>query len=115
MAMNGSRRKMVPMASELRTFAQGEECTANIDGCCNYNTETTVLAHYRPGFFGLAMKPQDILGAHLCSACHDILDGRNKCHDLTSVDESIIWHSAIVKTLQRITKRYEVKVVRLKK
>lgn len=103
------------MASELRTFAHEQECTANIPGHCNYDPEKTVLAHYRPGFFGGAMKPQDILGAHMCSDCHDIVDGRNKNHDFTAEDLTAIFHSAIVRTLKRITKRYEVKVVRLKK
>jgi Protein of unknown function (DUF1364) len=103
------------MASELRAFAQGEECTANIEGFCNYDSATTVLAHYRPGFFGLAMKPQDILGAHMCSACHDVVDGRVKNHSFTADDLTAIFHSAIVKTIRRITSRYEVKVVRLKK
>ena len=102
-------------SSELRTFARDAECTANIPGFCNYNQETTVLAHYRPGFFGGAMKPQDILGAHMCSSCHDIVDGRNNKHDFTEEDLTAIFHSAIVKTLKRITSKYEVKVVRLKK
>lgn len=100
---------------ELREFARDQDCTANIEGFCNYDSATTVLAHYRPGFFGLAMKPQDILGAHMCSACHDIVDGRNKKHEFTAEDLTAIFHSAIVKTIQRITTRYEVKVTRLKK
>ncbi len=44
---------------------------------CNYNSETTVLAHYRlAGVSGIGMKSPDILGAWACSACHDAIDRR---------------------------------------
>jgi len=44
---------------------------------CNYNSETTVLAHYRlAGISGIGMKSPDILGAWACSACHDAIDRR---------------------------------------
>ena len=100
---------------ELREFAHDQECTANIEGRCNYDSATTILAHYRPGFFGLAMKPNDILGAHLCSVCHDILDGRDTNHRLTPEDRDQIFQSAIIKTLKRITNKYEVTLGKMKK
>ncbi len=62
---------------KLRDSARGEECTINIPGVCNHNTETTVLAHYgEPGEKGIGIKPDDTSAAFACSDCHDILDGR---------------------------------------
>lgn len=44
---------------------------------CNFNPETTVLAHYRmAGVSGMGMKSPDLCGAWACSACHDYVDGR---------------------------------------
>ena len=101
--------------SELRKFAKDQECLAAITGYCNDNPETTVLAHYRPGFFGMAMKPHDILGAHTCSACHDILDGRNNNHNIDPDDLDQIFQSAVIKTIQRITSKYEITLGKIKK
>jgi hypothetical protein len=48
-----------------------------IPGVCNFNAETTVLAHYRHGGTGgMGLKPPDLLGAWSCSSCHDVVDGR---------------------------------------
>ena len=50
-----------------------------VPGVCNFNPETTVLAHYRlAGLCGVGMKPIDLIAADTCSACHDAIDGRTK-------------------------------------
>ena len=50
-----------------------------IPGICNFNSETTVLAHIRmAGITGAGQKAPDQLGAWACSACHDYIDGRRK-------------------------------------
>lgn len=60
-----------------RKEARGKECMVRIPGVCNFNPETTVLAHYRiAGYCGSSLKPDDDLGAWACSACHDVIDGR---------------------------------------
>lgn len=62
----------------VRQSAKGETCTLRL-GCCNFNPETTILAHYR--FFnwaGISQKPRDFLACYACSACHDAIDGRSK-------------------------------------
>ena len=42
---------------------------------CNFNEETTVLAHLRLiGISAMSKKAPDILGAHCCSACHAWVD-----------------------------------------
>ena len=45
---------------------------------CNYNPETTVLAHIRmAGLSGMGIKADDLLGAWACSSCHDAIDRRS--------------------------------------
>ena len=61
----------------LRKLAQGMPCQLRIPGVCNFNPETTVLAHIRRGgVAGMGQKPPDLCGIHACSACHDAIDGR---------------------------------------
>jgi Protein of unknown function (DUF1364) len=65
--------------SKLRDAARGQECQIRIPGICNFNSETTVLAHYRlSGLCGTGMKPLDLIGAWACSDCHSAIDGRSK-------------------------------------
>ena len=51
-------------------------CQVRLEGVCNFNPETTILAH--KGGAGWAMKSNDIHGAYCCSSCHDVIDGRVK-------------------------------------
>ena len=49
-----------------------------LEGICNHNPETTVLAHIRlPGVSGMGLKADDLLGAWACSSCHDACDRRS--------------------------------------
>ena len=67
--------------SKLRRSARGQDCTLRLDGC-NFNPETTVLAHIRINrFCGFGLKPPDYMGVFACSNCHDIIDGRVKSDD----------------------------------
>jgi hypothetical protein len=50
-----------------------------LPGICNFDPETTVLAHYRMhGLSGIGMKSPDLFGAWACSACHDEVDRRTQ-------------------------------------
>jgi len=61
----------------LRTLAQGKPCYGRFTGVCNGDPATTVLAHIRRGgIAGVGMKPDDLCALPLCSACHDLADGR---------------------------------------
>lgn len=65
--------------ADLRKEARGRDCQIRIPGICNFNPETTVLAHYRlAGTCGGGMKPDDEQGAWSCSCCHDAIDSRTK-------------------------------------
>ncbi len=61
----------------LRKTARGRPCMVRLEGVCNGNPETTVLAHVRlVGVSGMGMKSTDIIGAWACSSCHDAIDRR---------------------------------------
>ena len=62
--------------SKIRKSAKGEECQVRLAGICNFNPETTVLAHLGGG--GMGTKMPDLFGAYCCSSCHDVIDGRVK-------------------------------------
>lgn len=59
---------------------------------CNHDPETTVLCHLRKGFYGMGLKPPDIVAIWGCSACHDAIDRRNHTRKFTSeqLDEAIL-------------------------
>ena len=63
--------------TDLRKQARGRECQIRLAGICNFDPETTVLAHYRLiGVSGLAMKSPDLIGSWACHACHSAVDRR---------------------------------------
>lgn len=81
---------------DLRKEARGRECQVRQE-CCNYNPETTVLAHINGA--GIGMKYPDWAGAHCCSACHAWLDGGYvKTHTKDERDLAHFW--AMFRTLQ---------------
>lgn len=61
-------------SQKLRNSARGRDCQVRLMGICNFNPETTVLAHLGGG--GMGAKKPDIQAAFCCSSCHDALDGR---------------------------------------
>ena len=62
----------------LRNAARGRPCMIRLEGICNHNPETTVLAHISlPGVSGMGLKADDLLGAWACSSCHDAVDRRS--------------------------------------
>ncbi|MDO6718832.1 DUF1364 family protein [Psychrosphaera sp. 1_MG-2023] len=67
--------KLRVVSKKLRESARGRECQIRIPGVCNYDTDTTVLAHVGKNS-GMGMKAHDIESAHGCSDCHGVLDGQ---------------------------------------
>ena len=64
---------------DYRKEAKGRDCQVRLPGICNFNSETTVLAHYRmAGLSGVGQKSDDMFGAWCCHACHDACDFRAK-------------------------------------
>jgi len=67
---------MKPIVSKkIRNAARLEECTVRAVGHCDYNPETTVLAHLPDESKGMSKKADDISGCFACVACHRLLDG----------------------------------------
>lgn len=72
--LKSTRPKMTP----IRKAARGEECTLQILGVCNGQTDTVVLCHSNKLEHGKGMgrKAPDTAACFGCSSCHDVLDGR---------------------------------------
>lgn len=65
------------MGRGLRDFARGQMCALRLPAVCNFDRDTTVLAHVRrSGHGSVGKKPSDLFGVHACSRCHDVIDGR---------------------------------------
>lgn len=70
-------RKWSDMPRNLRELARDRACYLRLEGVCNFDAKTTVLAHIRRGSIaGTGMKPPDICAVPICSACHDVIDRR---------------------------------------
>lgn len=74
------------VSKKLRDSARGQDCTLRIIGVCNFNPETTVLAHLPCGHKGMGMKSPDNMAVFACSDCHDRLDFRVKGGDIDARD-----------------------------
>jgi len=74
--------------SKLRKSAKGRECQIRLPGVCNFNNETTVLAHL--GGSGIGMKRSDLAASFACSACHDAVDSRVRVG--ISNEQLELWH-----------------------
>lgn len=62
------------VSQRLRDSAKGQPCTLQIEGVCNHDPATTVLAHLRSPVKGVANKSDDWHAVFACSACHAALD-----------------------------------------
>ena len=61
----------------IRASAQGEQCTLNIAGVCNYESWTVVYCHLPDGTGGMGLKAGgELSGCYGCGSCHDVIDGR---------------------------------------
>lgn len=74
------------VSKKLRDSARGQDCTLRLPGVCNFNPETTVLAHLPCGHKGVGMKGPDMIAVFACSACHDRLDFRARGGDIDASD-----------------------------
>ena len=75
-----------------------------LEGICNHNPETTVLAHIRlPGVSGMGLKADDLLGAWACSSCHDAVDRRSNA-DLDRDYVRLAHLEGMVRTIAQLRK-----------
>ena len=81
--------------TKLTKSARGQKCQIRINNVCNFDPETTVLAHLNGG--GMGMKHEDFLGAYACSDCHDAIDHRSK-HKFSNEFLKIAHYEGMVRT-----------------
>ena len=84
--------------SKIRKSAKLQECQVRIPEICNFNEETTILAHKNGA--GLALKSNDAHAAYCCSACHDEIDclQGNRKSDFTDDQILIMFYEGIFRT-----------------
>lgn len=96
--------------SKLTEAARGQPCMVRLPAICNFNPETTVLAHYRlPGTCGTGMKPPDLLGAWCCSSCHDVLDGRVQTKDADYAWNHLAHAEGCLRTINELIRQGKLK------
>ncbi len=98
------------ISQKLRDSARGQDCTLRLPGICNFDSATTVLAHYRmAGTCGIGVKPIDLHGAWACSSCHDACDGRIKTG--YSRDELRLMHlEGVMRTIDALVRSGKVSI-----
>lgn len=82
--------------SKYRKSARGQDCLVRIEGICNFNPETVVLAHLNGA--GMGIKASEIHGAFCCSSCHDELDGRTNFRKLEYATKRLMHYEGIKRT-----------------
>ena len=89
----------------LRNEAKGRGCMVRLEGICNHNSETVVLAHIRlVGVSGIGMKSPDLLGAWCCSSCHDEVDGRTRKSGMTRDELRLAHYDGMARTIVQLEK-----------
>ena len=96
----------------LLETARGQLCTMR-GPTCNYDPATTVWAHSRRLSHGkgIGKKANDCFGAHLCSACHDLYDGRTKANEYSRAYVDALFERARDATLLRLFEQGSLKVL----
>lgn len=93
----------------VRDSAQGEDCTLEIQGVCNHDPATTVLAHLPDESHGMGRKSDDASACYACSACHDVIDERTHWPRHEEPWREWYFRRAQTRTLRRLIERGIVK------
>lgn len=96
----------------LRKEAKGRECQVRIPGVCNRNRDTVVLAHLNnKALFrvGTGQKVPDLFGAWACSACHDVVDGKNGCTGHEGHEIAILHYEGVFRTQNILLKEGKIR------
>jgi len=62
-------------SKKIRASARGEDCQVRIPSICNFNPETTILAHVGSNKV-MGGKCSDLESTYCCSQCHAAIDGQ---------------------------------------
>lgn len=97
--------------SALRKLANMQPCFVRLEGFCNFDATTTVLAHIRrANIAGIGQKPSDLCAVWACSACHDVIDGRQS-HNWKQEEIDSFILDALVRQLAWYDKNEVVRVI----
>jgi hypothetical protein len=88
----------------IRNSAKGEECTLNIGGVCENNSETTVLCHFSLHDGGSARLNGDLSAGYGCFLCHEIIDLRRNLA-LSQEEREFYMRRSMVRTLDRLVEK----------
>ena len=89
----------------LRKEGKGRGCMVRLPGICNFNSETVVLGHIRiAGVSGMGIKAPDLLGAWVCSACHDECDQRTNKSGMTRDELRLAHFEGMARTIMQLHK-----------
>ncbi len=88
-------------SKKITDSSRDKECTLNISGVCNYDSETTVFAHLPSEKGGKGFKSSDLCCCDACSSCHDCLDGRRFDGEFETHKEFYM-RRAQLRTLERL-------------
>jgi hypothetical protein len=85
--------------ASLRQSARDRPCLVRAPGFCNGDPRTTVLAHFRlAGISGIGLKSPDLIAAHCCSSCHDLIDGRVRSPNFTRAEVQRMHLDGVLRT-----------------
>lgn len=91
--------------SKLTDEAQGRDCQIRLPLVCNWNTDTTVLAHLNmSGISGRGYKAPDQLGAWACSECHRCIDPNGQSHGLGREEVRLAFFEGMARTQYQLIK-----------
>jgi hypothetical protein len=100
---------------KIMDSARNEQCTLNISGVCNYDTDTVVYCHFADGSGGSNKLTGPLHGGYGCSSCHDSIDGRVLgFNQLTKVDREFYMRRSMNRTINRLIEKGLVVIKGLK-
>ena len=95
----------------LRKLAKGKDCQIRAYGVCNFDPDTTVLAHVRRAHVaGTGQKPPDIIGVWACGRCHDLIDKRERFGSPVAMPIDTLILEGLCRTLNELVKLNAIEV-----
>lgn len=94
---------------KLTNTAKDEECTLNIPGACNHDTQTTVACHLSDGSGGSNRLTGPLSFCFGCCGCHDEIDGRTGYKLTTELQREFYMRRGMMRTMTRLVDKGTLK------
>ncbi|WP_067097900.1 DUF1364 domain-containing protein [Marinomonas atlantica] len=98
---------MKVVSKKIRNSARGQDCALRIPGVCNFNPETTVLAHVGRNR-GMSIKCHDTFAVYACDSCHMAIDGHSMTMDRGTKAQYVL--DAVEETQAKLLEQGLIKV-----